>query len=78
MTAPESQVSTVRRLLEQGQDREALRCAKQWRKGDPALLKALKTGYECLLHPGTYSQMGVDVEQAIATGIGALKLLVRQ
>jgi len=72
----EKKSDKVRRLLREGQHKEALRLAKDFRLGIKAAdSDAMKRGYECIVHPAFYRSIGVDVEQAAQIGIQTLERL---
>lgn len=66
----------VRRLVAEGEYREALRIAKDFRLGiSKTESDLIKRGYECLVHPEFYKSIGVDVDRTVGLGIAALKCL---
>lgn len=66
----------VRRLVAEGEYKDALRIAKDFRLGISRYESDLiKRGYECLVHPEFYKSIGVDVDRTVRLGIAALKCL---
>lgn len=66
----------VRRLVAEGEFKEALRIAKDFRLGISRVDSDLiKRGYEALVHPEFYKSIGVDVDRTVRLGIAALKCL---
>lgn len=61
-----SPTENVRKLIAQGDRKNALKIASNFRHGITTMdRKFLKTGYECMVHPDIYRQMGIKVEDAI-------------
>lgn len=74
-----SKSDQVRTHLAAGQLKEALALAKGFRLGlTKAQSNAIKTGYECMVHPAFYIQLKVDIPAAIEAGEKALRELVAQ
>lgn len=67
---PEKKSDIVRRLVACGEFKRALRIAKEFRIG---IAKedsdAMKRGYECMINPRFYAQIGYDPNKEIALGI---------
>lgn len=62
-----SKTAVVQQLIAQGQKKEALKIASDFRIGvTPEERKTMKRGYECFHYESTYRQMGVDTDKAIA------------
>ncbi|GHU55177.1 hypothetical protein AGMMS49975_16620 [Clostridia bacterium] len=73
---PEKKSDIVRRLVTDGEYKKALRIAKDFRLGiSKADSEAVKRGYECMLYPGTYAQLGIDTDKAVESGISTLSRL---
>lgn len=64
----------VRRLVAEGEYREALRIAKDFRLGiSKTESDLMKRGYECLAtSPAFYRSIGLDVDKCIKDGIEVL------
>lgn len=63
----------VRTLVASGQYKQALRIAKDFRLGiseDDS--DAMKRGYECLVHPNFYQQIGYNTDNIAQKGIETL------
>lgn len=66
----------VRRLVETGNFKEALRIAKDFRLGiTKSDSDAMKMGYECIVHPRFYQQLGMDINAEAQKGIDTIKRL---
>lgn len=67
---PEKKSDIVRKLVANGDFRKALRIAKDFRIGiNKSDSDAMKRGYECMINPKFYEQIGYDPEKEIRTGI---------
>lgn len=64
----------VRRLVAEGEYREALRIAKDFRLGiSKTESDLMKRGYECLAtSPAFYRSIGLDVDKCVKDGIEVL------
>lgn len=66
----ERKSDTVRRLVSERKYKEALRIAKDFRLG---ICKAdsedMKRGYECIVHPDFYEQLGMDTDRIAQKGV---------
>ena len=72
----ERKTDRVRRLVAEGEYKEALRIAKDFHLGISKYESDLmKRGYECIVHPEFYSSIGVDVDRTVRLGIATLKVL---
>ncbi len=70
---PEKKSDAVRRLVAAGEYKKALRIAKEFRLGiDPADKEAMRLGYECMVSPEFYRQIGKDVSAEIKRGVDVL------
>lgn len=70
---PEKKSDKVRQLVAAGEYKKALRIAKEFRLGiDPADKEAMRLGYECMISPDFYRQIGKDVDTEIQRGIDVL------
>ena len=66
----------VRRLVASCNFKEALRIAKDFRLGiTKSDSDVLKMGYECIVHPRFYQQLGIDTEAEAQKGIETIKRL---
>lgn len=63
----------VRSLVRRGKYREALRIAKDFRLGiTKEQHDSMTRGYECMLYPDFYSQIGKNAESCVKDGIETL------
>lgn len=66
----------VRRLVEENRFKEALAIAKGFRIGiSKADVDAMTRGYECMVHPEFYRQIGFDPAEESRKGIEAVTRL---
>lgn len=56
----ESKNEKVRRLVARGEYKQALQICKEWNYEDPSHREILRLGYECLMYPDFYTQIGYD------------------
>jgi len=69
MAMPERKSDMVRRLVCEGNIKAALRIAKEFRLGiTPDDRKHMQYGYECMVHPEFYAQLGRNVDDMVQTG----------
>ena len=64
---------SVRDLVASGQYKKALLIAKEFRLGitkDDS--DAMKRGYECIVHPEFYKQLGMDTDRIAQKGVETL------
>lgn len=67
---------TVRCLVKQGQYKQALRIAKDFRLGiSKEDSDAMKRGYEAIVHPRFYQSIGCNTEEIAQQGIQTVKRL---
>lgn len=72
----ETKNAQVRRLVSEGQYKQALGICKEWRNGiKKEDTETLRTGYECMLYPRFYKQLGYDPSVEISKSIEVLKRL---
>lgn len=71
----ESKNAQVRRLVSQGEYKQALQICKEWDYADPHHREILRRGYECLLYPGFYKQLGHDPDSAYQEAIKILHIV---
>ncbi len=70
---PEKKSDIVRRLIAAGEYKKALRIAKGFRLGiSKADREAMRLGYECMVSPDFYRQIGKDVRAEINRGVDVL------
>ena len=62
----------VRELVSEKKYKEALQICKDWIYEDPNHSKILRLGYECLMYPGFYKQIGKDPEEAYEEAVRVL------
>ncbi len=66
----ERKSDAVRRLVSEHKYKEALRIAKEFRLGickDDS--ESMKLGYECILYPDFYRQLGKDTDRIVQKGV---------
>lgn len=68
----ETKNAKVRRLVSQGDYKEALQICKDWNYADNNDREKLRRGYECLVHPRFYKELGYDTELAYEEAIEVL------
>ena len=69
----ETKNDKVRRLVASGEYKEALQICKDWNYSDPTYRDILRLGYECLLYPTFYKQLGKDPDLAYKNAIKVLR-----
>ena len=70
---PEKKSDTVRRLTANGEYRKALQIAKEFRLGITKEDRdAMRLGYECMLYPDFFRQVGKDTGAAVQNGVAVL------
>lgn len=52
----------VRDYVSKGEYKKALQICKDWDYNNPEHREILRLGYECLVHPDFYKQLGYDTE----------------
>lgn len=50
----------VRELVSRGEYKKALQICKDWNYTSPSYGPILRRGYECLMYPRFYKQLGLD------------------
>ena len=55
---PESKNALVRRLVYEGEYKKALQICKEWNYENPEHSEILRLGYDCLMYPEFYKQLG--------------------
>ena len=63
----------VRELVAAGEYKKALQICKDWEYSNPSHRDILRRGYDCLMYPGFYSQLGKDPEVEYQKAINVLK-----
>lgn len=71
----ETKNAKVRRLVAEGQYKQALQICKDWRYENPEHREVLRVGYECLMYPEFYSQLGHDTELAYQRAVEVLHIV---
>lgn len=72
----ERKSDTVRRLVSEGDYKNALRIAKEFRLGiSKEDSDAMRRGYECIVHPDFYRQIGVDTHKAVEKAVEIVRKL---
>lgn len=56
----ETKNAKVKRLVSQGEYKLALQICKDWNYSNPSHREILRLGYECLMYPDFYRQLGKD------------------
>lgn len=63
----------VRKMVAQGQYKEALRIAKGFRLGiTQEQSSTLTRAYECMIHPDFYRSIGKNIQECIDGGVAVL------
>jgi len=76
---PEKKSDIVRRLVADKNYKKALLIAKDFRLGISKVdLDAMQRGYECMVNPEFYRQIGIDPEIAAELGITTIERLYGQ
>lgn len=71
----ETKNAKVRRLVSSGEYKQALQICKDWNYENPEHREILRLGYECLMYPRFYQQIGVSPDRAYAVAVEVLKLI---
>lgn len=71
----ETKTEKVRRLVSNGEYKKALQICKDWNYSDPTHREILRLGYECLLYPDFYKQLGHDTTLEYQNAIHILHLI---
>ena len=73
----EKKTDQVKKFIEQGDLKAALRIAKSFKINVTKYQRDLMTrGYECIVNPRFYKSIGTDIDKAIADGIAVLNEIV--
>lgn len=71
----ETKNAKVRRLVSQGEYKQALQICKDWDYRNPLHREKLRLGYECLQYPGFYKQLGYDPDAEYQEAIRILHIV---
>lgn len=69
----ETKNEKVRRLVSDREYKQALQICKDWDYKNPMHGEILRLGYECLMHPRFYRQLGYDSELCYKKAIQVLE-----
>ena len=76
---PEKKSDIVRNLVAVKDYKKALRIAKDFRLGiSKSDSDAMKRGYECMINPTFYEQIGINAKSAVELGIKTIERLYGQ
>lgn len=68
----ETKNDRVRSLVSRGEYKKALQICKDWDYKDPSHRDILRLGYECLMYPTFYSQIGKDPKSSYENAVSVL------
>lgn len=71
----ESKTSQVKRLVAAGEYKLALQICKEWNYTNQTYRDKLRLGYECLMYPEFYRQIGKDPESNYEEAVRILKIV---
>ncbi len=71
----ETKNDKVRRLVSSGEYKQALQICKEWNYKDPRHRDILRLGYECLMYPNFYKQLGYTPEKEYQEAIKVLHIV---
>lgn len=71
----ETKNAKVRRLVREGEYKKALQICKEWDYENPEHREILRSGYDSLLYPSFYKQIGQNPEAQYNKAIEVLKLV---
>ena len=71
----ETKNALVRRLVSSGDYKQALQICKEWDYKDPHHREILRLGYECLMYPRFYKQIGIDPDSKYREAIDVLRIV---
>lgn len=71
----ETKNDKVRRLVSSGEYKQALQICKEWNYKDPRHRDILRLGYECLMYPNFYKQLGYAPEKEYQEAIKVLHIV---
>lgn len=69
----ETKTQKVRNLVAAGEYKKALQICKDWIYENPTYSSILRLGYDCLLYPKFYKQIGKDPEHAYQEAVRVLQ-----
>lgn len=76
---PEKESDIVRNLVAAKDYKKALRIAKNFKFGiSKSDSDAMRRGYECMINPTFYEQIGIDAKLSVETGIRTIERLYGQ
>lgn len=76
---PEKKSDIVRNLVAEKEYKKALRIAKDFKLGiSKSDSDAMRRGYECMINPAFYEQIGIDAKLSVETGIRTIERLYGQ
>ena len=71
----ETKNAQVRRLVREGEYKKALQICKEWDYENPEHREILRSGYDSLLYPSFYKQIGQNPEAQYNKAVEVLKLI---
>ena len=71
----ETKNAQVRRLVREGEYKKALQICKEWDYENPEHREILRSGYDSLLYPSFYKQIGQNPEAQYNKAVEVLKLV---
>ena len=71
----ETKNAKVRRLVREGEYKKALQICKEWDYENPEHREILRSGYDSLLYPSFYKQIGQNPEVQYNKAVEVLKLV---
>ena len=71
----ETKNAKVRRLVREGEYKKALQICKEWDYENPEHREILRSGYDSLLYPSFYKQIGQNPEAQYNKAVEVLKLI---
>ena len=69
----ETKNAKVRRLVKEEKYKEALQICKEWIYENPKDREILRSGYDCMMYPAFYKQLGQNPEKRYQEAIAVLK-----
>lgn len=69
----ESKRAQVERLVASGDYKKALQICKEWNYSNPTYCGQLRLGYECLMYPDFYRQLGRDPDEEYNKAVDILR-----
>jgi len=73
----ETKNALVRRLVADKEYKKALQICKEWGYVNPTHREVLRLGYECLMYPRFYKQLGYDCDKCYHEAITVLELVYK-